>query len=436
VGAVERAGPCRCPMSTQGGVPVIEIGFVFNANLQQIAGENPPFTLDDPVLGQLDSYIAELPGGDVWVDVTEFFTDGLEISRGRNRSVDLFRAGTANFRLDNRERTFDPTNTLSPFFGNLTPMRPVRISFDTGAERVQVFQGFVTDWQLRYGKPSDAWVEVTCADPFILFAADDLPTVSTVGDEDTVDVRIGRVLDTVGFGSQRDLTVGTFDLAATTFGVNALVHMQEAAASDAGFLFISRSGVVTYRPPSAVYGQTPSLTLGQSNTVGGTVRYHDVELVSSTELLFNTVSVVWAGGTVVESDADSREKYLPRSLKVQTLLKNELDAELIAQFSLVRFSEPEFRFRNVQVKMHDKRISGADRARLCRLDVGSAVEVFRKPPGPDGEIGFTQIVEGLRWVYARDVWQLDMQLGDVLGAPFTLDDAVLGALDTGGILTF
>jgi len=47
-----------------------------------------------------------------------------------------------------------------------------------------------------------------------------------------------------------------------------------------------------------------------------------------------------------------------------------------------------------------------------------------------------QIVEGLTWRYSRDSWTVTYRLGDVVGAPFTLDDAVLGALDTGGILTF
>jgi hypothetical protein len=421
---------------TQGGRPVIEIGFVLNANLQTIAGANPPFTLDDPVLGELD--VAELPGGDVWIDVSQWFADGLDVSRGRNRSVDLFRAGTANFRLDNRERTFDPTNLLSPFYGNLTPMRPVRISFETNGERVQVFQGFVTDWQLRYGRPSDAWVEVTCADSFILFAADELPEVSPVGDGDTSDQRIGRVLDTVGFGPQRDLSPGIFPLAETEFGVNALVHMQEAATSDNALLFMSREGVVTLRSQVAVAGSPVQVEFGQANTSDGDVHYHDVELSSSTELLFNTVSVTWAGGTVVEQDATSRAKYLPRSLSIRTLLRDEPDAELVADFALVRFAEPELRFAAVDVKVMDRRISAADRVRLCRLDVGDAVEVTVVAPGggSPSEIEFRQIVEGVRWVYARDVWNLQLQLGDVLGAPFTLDDAELGALDTGGILTF
>jgi hypothetical protein len=433
---IQNPGPKPPPPPWQGGAIRIEVGFTLTANLQTIAGANPPFTLDDPVLGELD--VAELPGGDVWIDVSEFLIDGMSINRGRNRAVDLFTAGTAAFRLNNRDRVFDPTNLLSPFFGNLTPMRPVRISAEVNGSVERLFQGFVTDWTFRYGQPVDAWVEVDCVDGFIAFAADELPTVTPVGDEDTSDQRVARVLDLVGFGPQRNLTVGTFELAETDFGVNALQHMQQAAASDASLLFMSRDGVVTLLNPTTVFGAATSITFVQSNVSDAGTRYHGVEFTTASELLFNTVQVQWDGGTVIRTDTDSVGKYLPRTLSIQTLLKNEVDAELLADFALVRFAEPELRFSEVSVKVHDRRLTSVERQRLCQLDVGSTVEVIRRPPGVGSpeQFAFKQAVEGLTWRYSRDSWTVTYRLGDVVGAPFTLDDAVLGALDTGGILTF
>jgi hypothetical protein len=425
------------PPPTQGGSIRIEIAFAATVNLQQITGENPPFTLDDPVLGELD--VAELPGGPVWVDVSEWFADGLEISRGRNRAVDLFTAGRAAFRLDNRQRTFDPTNSASPFFGNLTPMRPVRISAVVEGVEERLFQGFVTDWTFRYGRPVDAWVDVDCVDAFLLFASDDLPAVSPVGDEDTSDVRIGRVLDAVGFGPQRNLTAGTFELAETDLSGNALAQMEEAAASDGAFLFVARDGTVTLLNAVTVYAAMPSVTFVQGNVVGETgTRFHDVEVQTAAELLYNRVSVTWDGGTVVRQDTTSIDLYLPRSLSIRTGLKNEADAELLGDFALARFASPELRLRTVTVKAHDRRLTASERVELCRLDVGKVVEVVRRPPGvgTPTQVGFTQVVEGVTWRYARDSWTVTLALGDVVGSPFTLDDAVLGALDTGGILTF
>jgi hypothetical protein len=259
-----------------------------------------------------------------------------------------------------------------------------------------------------------------------------------VGDGDTSDVRVARVLDSIGFGPQRNLTVGTFPLAETTFGVNALAHMEQAATSDASFFFVARDGVVTLLNALTVYASDPVLTFVQSNVTDAGLPYHDVELTTASELLYNVISVVWDGGTVLRTDALSVDEYLPRSLTIQTLLRDEPDAELLADFSLVKYANPELRLRNVSVKVHDKRLSAADRVALCRLDVGKTVTVVRRPPGVGSPLqtAFRQVVEGLTWRYARDVWTVTLRLGDVVGAPFTLDDPVLGALDTGGILAF
>jgi hypothetical protein len=217
-----------------------------------------------------------------------------------------------------------------------------------------------------------------------------------------------------------------------------LQQMQQAAASDSSLLFMSRSGVVNLLNTTTVFGTAPSVRFVQSNVTDQGLRYHGVEVTTASELLFNTINVVWDGGTVIRTDTDSVDKYLPRTLSVQTLLKNEGDAELLAEFLLITFSQPELRFGEVTVKVHDRRLSSAERQTLCQLDIGSVVEVVRRPPGvgsPD-QFAFRQIVEGLTWRYSRDQWKVTYRLGDVVGAPFTLDDATLGALDTGGILTF
>lgn len=420
-------------MTLQGGRIRIEIGFAATVDLQ----EANPFTLDDPVLGLLD--FGQLPGAPIFVDVSEFFQDGLQIVRGRNRSVNLFTAGRASFRLDNRDRTFDPTNTDSPFFGQLGPMRPVRIYAVVGMTEELLFQGFVTDWNFRYERPSDAWVDVDCVDAFVVFASDDLPAVSPVGDEDTSDVRVNRILDAVGFGTQRQLTAGRFSLAATDLSGNALAQMERAAASDSSLLFMSREGDVTLLNPITVFGSLPVVTLTQANVVGVSgIRYHDVELQTAAELLYNRVNVIWDQGTVVRQNADSVARFLPRTLTIDTDLKNENDAQLIADYALARFSSPELRLRSVTVKLHDRRVSPADRLDLCRIDVGQIVTVARRPPGVGNpiQVEFQQVVEGLSWRYARESWTVSLQLGDVVGAPFILDDPALGALDTGGILVF
>jgi hypothetical protein len=400
-------------VTVQGGTIRIEVGFKFNANLQEVAGENPPFTLDDPVLGELD--VAELPGGDVWIDISQYFIDGLEISRGRNRSVDLFTAGRAMFRLDNRDRTFDPTNVGSPFFGQLTPMRPVRISSVVGGTEVRLFVGFVTDWTLRYARPTDAWVDVDCVDAFILFAADELPAVTPVGDGEKAGARIGRILDQINFGPQRDLSEGIFSLAETTFDSNALALMQEAAASDFGLLFVARDGTVVYRTsfdirPSAA----PVATFVQANVQESGIRYHDIELNTSAELLYNIVQVAWDGGTEVAQNTVSVDEFLPRNLQLRTALKDQFSAEFIGGLVLSQYAEPKSRLRQITVKMHDRRLSVAERLQVAALDIGDAIRVVRKAPSIDYSdvVTLDVPVEGVEWRFTREGWVGTFSLGD------------------------
>jgi hypothetical protein len=72
------------------------------------------------------------------------------------------------------------------------------------------------------------------------------------------------------------------------------------------------------------------------------------------------------------------------------------------------------------------------------LDIGSTVDVVRRAPGVGDPMQFElrQVVEGLTWRYSRDQWTVTLQLGDVVGAPFTLDDPEFGVLDVGGVLVF
>jgi hypothetical protein len=416
-------------VTVQGGTIRIEVGFKFNANLQKVTDQNPPFTLDDPVLGELD--VAELPGGDVWIDISQYFIDGLEVRRGRNRAVDLFTAGTAAFRLDNRDRTFDPTNAVSPFFGQLTPMRPVRISSVVGGTQVRLFVGFVTDWTSRYARPTDAWVDVDCVDAFILFAADELPAVTPVGDGEKAGARIGRILNQINFGPQRDLSDGLLPLAETTFDTNALALMQEAAASDFGLLFVARDGTVVYRTPyDIVFGPGPVATFVQANVPDAGIRYHGIDLNTSAELLYNIVQVVWDGGTEVVQDAVSVDEFLPRTLQLRTALKDQSSAEFIGGLVLSQYAEPKPRFRQITVKMHDRRLSVADRLQVAALDIGDVITVVRKPPSIDYSdvVTLNVPVEGVEWRFTRDGWSGTFVLGD----PAT---AFLPTVGVGGTVT-
>ena len=78
------------------------------------------FTLDNSTKGQLGS--AQLANADDSVDVGSIAIQA-SIRRGRNRILDKFEAGTATVILQDDNGNFNPSNTNSPYYGKILPLR-------------------------------------------------------------------------------------------------------------------------------------------------------------------------------------------------------------------------------------------------------------------------------------------------------------------------
>ena len=102
----------------------------------------------------------------VWTDVSTSVRS-VSTKRGRSSELDTFTAGSANVTLSNATRAFDPEYAAGPYFGKLTPGRPIRISAQYGAgATTPLFFGFVENWDQQYAPPADAIALVTCSDAF------------------------------------------------------------------------------------------------------------------------------------------------------------------------------------------------------------------------------------------------------------------------------
>lgn len=110
------------------------------------------------------------PDGYTWVDETERGEEIPEVIRGRSSELELYSAGTAVIVLDSAGRRFDPLNAAGPYYGQLVPGVPVRIS----ADGEPVFYGFVDGWDHAVGKFKGT-VTVTATDAFKYLANVPLP---------------------------------------------------------------------------------------------------------------------------------------------------------------------------------------------------------------------------------------------------------------------
>ena len=101
----------------------------------------------------------------------------VQIKRGRSSELDDFTTGNCQVILSNEDRTFDPENTASAYYGELTPGRPIRIQATApGGSAQTIFQGYVDQWDQQYTNPSDAVAVVTASDAFKVLNLINLPS--------------------------------------------------------------------------------------------------------------------------------------------------------------------------------------------------------------------------------------------------------------------
>jgi hypothetical protein len=109
-----------------------------------------------------------------WTDVSDqcrsFSSD-----RGRDDDWGTF-SGSATVVLDNRDRRFDPFNPSSPYNGQLTPRKQIRIRATYGGSTYDVFRGFVSGFTPNWTEAGkDSTVTLSCFDAMQLLGSVFLP---------------------------------------------------------------------------------------------------------------------------------------------------------------------------------------------------------------------------------------------------------------------
>lgn len=112
----------------------------------------------------------------VYTDVSAYVRN-ISIKRGRSSELDDFTTGSCRVIFSNADRRFDPENTAGPYYGKLTPGRPIRIQALAPGDIAQtIFQGYVDQWDQEYSNPSDAVAAVTASDAFKVLNLITLPS--------------------------------------------------------------------------------------------------------------------------------------------------------------------------------------------------------------------------------------------------------------------
>lgn len=112
-----------------------------------------------------------------WTDISAYVME-VTTKRGRwDRMTQRCDAGRATIRLRNEDRRFDPLYAAGPYFGNLVPMKQIRVRATYAAVTYDVWRGFVEgwpqDWDPQY--PTYAESTITAVDAFGYLATTDAP---------------------------------------------------------------------------------------------------------------------------------------------------------------------------------------------------------------------------------------------------------------------
>ena len=157
---------------------------------------------------------------------------------------------------------------------------------------------------------------------------------------------------------------------------------------------IGSSSLTTFAGVVGVAGRPVDFDVLTDGTNG--VAFSNIEVSSSSELLFNRVAVDREGGALqTVSSTASQEKYGVRSLQVVGLLLETDDQSLsLARNLLGQYSEPQNRVSAVTVILDV--LDPADPAdRLIPLhDMGDIVKVVWTPTGTSSQVEQLSIVEG------------------------------------------
>jgi predicted RecA/RadA family phage recombinase len=394
----------------------VELGFDGN-------GPGSFFVLDDPTAGVLDNTQYVLAGA-AYYDVTQY-VKSISINRGKNRELDRFNAGSLNVQFNNQNRYFDPTNTSSPFYGQIVPRREVRVTAGT----VVQFYGLVDDWDLDYSITGLSDASLTAFDGFSRLAGQTL-TAGTATPQ-LSGARINAVLNDSGVqwpSTARAIDAGGQTLQADVIavGTNAIQYINTIEQSEPGIFFIDKSGNATFRDRNRLYASSNAVVLSDD---GSGIPYADIKVNYGSELLYNQAELTRLnGGVAVADDLLSQSTYGVRTYEAADLLMDtdtalgELAVRLVSQYA-----DPEYRFESLSVVM--SKLSEAQQNSILGLEIGSICRIKFQPNKVGAVIDKYAQVIGVQNQMSIADHRVVLAFQTIDAAYFVLDDPAFGLLD-------
>ena len=398
--------------------PTVEIGFIGPAF-------DNAFTLDDALRGKLDSTTYRLEGAEVMADLTSRCVS-FTTRRGRNDWTQPFSPGVATLLFRNIDGALDPLNTSSAYYPGITTGRTVTIKCNGHL----IYSGLVEDINLGYDTSGDAWVTVVAEDQSSELGLRSL-TSGTSFSEQTSGPRVSAVLanGNINYAGATSIDAGTGALAAETLSadVNAVQYLQKVTNSEQGYLYVSRSGVMTFENR---YGPISSPSAVTFSDDGSDVPYQEINRNLVSAELFNRLTANRTGAAAVTSnDTGSQDSYGIRLLPVgEVLVLDDATVTNLLNFLMVQTASTEVRINSLTAVL-DTQASSTQNT-VAQLELADSVTVEFTPPGVAQQSTNGTLQQIGHAFTVGETWRvtLGMTPRDTTSY-FILDDASLGRLD-------
>jgi len=215
-------------------------------------------------------------------------------------------------------------------------------------------------------------------------------------------------------------------------GKGLLDALKEVEAAEQGRLFMSVDGKIRFidRNAEGSGNFVTSQATFSDNPGVGEIKYADITLTYDDRYIFNEVTVTQPNGTFyTASDTTSQQKYFKRTLNIDNFIAD--DGYYTASTALSRlqqYKDPKMRIDQLTV---NARRAVAYQSPCVTLDIGDRITIERTPQDVGAQITKTLIIEGVKHSISNDNWVVTFNTSPTLeNAPFVLDSATLGVLDT------
>ena len=391
-----------------------------------------PLTLDDPVNGILGTNVLA-DNASLIVDLSSSTTQ-ISIKRGKDILTDNYNSGSALIRVLDPLGYFNPTNTSSPYYGYVKPLRKLRISAtNTAGLTVYLFSGYTSEYRYTYPQGQETgYVTIAAYDAFKIFNLAAITTVTGSSIGQGTGTRIDKILDTISWpAGMRDIDAGNTtcqaDPATSRVALSAIKVLEN---TEQGAFYISPEGTAIFQDRNftiATAGGTPIIFAQDASGLN----YANLKFSFDDKLIYNQSTMTRVGGTAqVASDSASIDTYFLHSMALSNLMmQTDADALNAAKAWVASHKDTSIRIDSMTLDYNDPSYTAANINTILGLDYFQPVYITNTTP-QGSTITKTLQVQGLSWDITPNSMQCTVTTLEPSIEGFILNSTLYGILGT------